>query len=263
MKTLTQIALIVSVMGLMMIFGCSNSTSPGTGELRMFLTDSPAQYDQVNIVVTKVEVHSTGSDSLGGWETVNNDTVTYNLLTLRNGANVLFGDAMLPAGMYTQIRLSIGSGSNVVIGGVQHPLDISSATGLKLNHNFNIASGTIYLLTLDFDAERSIVLTGNNVYKLKPVIRVEANDSVGSISGIVLPAAAHAQIMTQVDADTVIAFSDTTGAFYIPLLPVGSYNLFVSSPVLSFNDTTVTDVIVNRQQDYKHRHCYVKAGAVI
>jgi hypothetical protein len=251
MKTITSSVIILASLSMFIFGGCSNSTtSQKTGELQMFLADSPAQYDAVNIVVTKVEVHSAGSDSLSGWATIRNDTVTFNLLRLQNGVNVLLGDAMLPAGQYTQIRLSIGSGSNVVVNGTPYTLDISSATGLKLNNEFSIMASTLYLLTLDFDAAHSILQTGNGQYKLKPVIRVEANDSVGTISGIVLPVAVRAEAMTVSGSDTVTAFCDTTsGAFKLAILPAGTYNVFISTPNLSYSDTTVTGVVVTRQQD--------------
>jgi len=43
----------ISVLSLMAFISCSDSTKPaGPGRLRLFLTDSPAAYDQVNIVVT-------------------------------------------------------------------------------------------------------------------------------------------------------------------------------------------------------------------
>jgi hypothetical protein len=251
MKTMILSLLIVSLFGLFFITSCSNSTKPiGPGRLRLFLTDSPAEFDQVNIVVTRVDVHSANMDSLSGWETVNNDTATYNLLALRNGANTILGDTTLDPGKYTQIRMYIGSGSSVIVDGVSHPLEISANNTIKLNHEFDIAPATIFLLTLDFDAARSIVQTGNGDYRLMPVIRIEANDSVGTISGAVLPAAAKADVRAFTGVDTVDAFCDTlSGTFELPIMPAGSYNLKIASPNLSYTDSTVTGVVVSRQQN--------------
>ena len=110
------------------IFSCSDSTSPetGQGQLKITMVDSPAGYDQVNIVVTRVEVHKSGSDSSSGWFVINNNTATYDLLLLRNGASVVLGNHSLDAGHYTQIRLIIGTGSNVVVDGVTYPLEVPS-----------------------------------------------------------------------------------------------------------------------------------------
>ncbi|HVP07680.1 MAG TPA: DUF4382 domain-containing protein, partial [Candidatus Acidoferrum sp.] len=95
--------------GIISLICCSSSpTSSGYGELRLTLIDSPSAVSEVNIVVTKVEVHSSGLDSLSGWVTVRSDTATYYLLQLENGANAILGNKMLPAGKYTQVRLTIG-----------------------------------------------------------------------------------------------------------------------------------------------------------
>src|ERR1035437_9508197 len=146
--------------------GCSDSTtSPttGQGQIKVTMVDSPASFDQVNIVVARVEVLKLGADSSSGWIVINNHTATYDLLTLRNGASVVLGDSSLDIGHYTQIRLILGTGSNIVVGGIVYSLDVPSGTqtGIKLNHDFDIQSGVIYELMLNFNADHSIVLTGN------------------------------------------------------------------------------------------------------
>jgi hypothetical protein len=238
------------LLALALIAGCSDSpSSSGTGRLKVYLTDSPADFDEVNIKVDRVEVHSTGSDSLSGWAVVNADTATYDLLILRNGANALLGDQMLPAGKYTQIRLFIGDSSNVLVDGVRYDLEIPSNV-VKLNHNFDIIEGVLYELTLDFDAARSIVLTGNGRYKLQPVIRVTANAVSGAISGTVLPASAASFVMTTVGTDTVSAFCDTLmGEFLLAVMPVGIYDLSIIPSDITYRDTIVADVHVNALQE--------------
>jgi hypothetical protein len=241
---------IIAIMGgvfliLALIAGCSDSpSSSGTGQLKVYLTDTPAAFDQVNIEVIRVEVHSAISDTLSGWTVVNPDTAMYELLTLRNGANSLLGDQMLPVGQYTQIRLYIGDSSNVVVDGVRYSLDIPSNT-IKLNHNFNIAANTLYEFTLDFDASRSIIQTGNGQYRLHPVMRVMANAISGMISGIVLPASARGVVSTVVGEDTVSAFCDMmTGGFMLSVMPVGTYNLEIVPSNITYEDTTLTGVQV-------------------
>lgn len=248
----TLLRAISPLLCLLWIAGCSDSsTSPsGQGQVRLILVDSPAGFDEVNIVVTKVDVHAAGSDSASGWITLNNTPATYDLLELTNGANSVIGDEMLPVGKYTQIRLSIGTGSNVVIDGVSYDLDVSSATGLKLNHNFDIEEGNLYVLTLDFDAARSVKLTGNNQYKLHPVIRIVANVVSGSISGFINPVAIRATILTVIDVDTVSTMSDAiNGSFRLVALPAGIYNVTIVPDNESYLDTTITNVQVVAQQD--------------
>ncbi|MGA7838581.1 MAG: DUF4382 domain-containing protein [Ignavibacteriaceae bacterium] len=237
------------------LFGCSDSTGPATGQgqIMMKMVDAPGDYDQVNIVVTKVEVHSDVADSTSGWVTINNNTSTYDLLSLRNGANAILGDATLDAGHYTQIRLIIGAGSNVVVNGKAYSLDISSGaqTGIKLNHEFDIKDGQVYSLLLDFNAESSIILTGNNQYKLKPVIRVIPEVISGTISGKITPLTVKTTVTASNGIDTFTTVSDTTsGSFKLVALLAGSYNLtFTPAAYANYNDTTKASVLVTAEQN--------------
>ncbi|HEX9828593.1 MAG TPA: DUF4382 domain-containing protein [Bacteroidota bacterium] len=231
--------------------GCDSSTGPpGDGQIRMHMVDTPADYDEVNITVTRVEVHMAGSDSASGWVVVNSTPATYDLLDLRNGASAVLGDASLSAGHYTQIRLILGAGCNVVVGGVTFNLIVASGTetGVKLNHQFEIVSGETYELTLDFDASRSIVLTGALQYTLKPTIRVQANQTSGSISGTVLPLDASVMVWTIAGSDTVSTAPAEDGSFKLMALPEGSYDVRFEPENATYADTTISGVAVVKGQ---------------
>ena len=103
--------------------------------------------------------------------------IRYGILIFYNwlyGANAVLGDTSLSAGKYTQILLIVEDGSYVVDGGVKNNLIIPSGSqsGIKLNHSFDIEGGNLYEFYLDFNVDKSIIITGNGQYKLKPVIRV-------------------------------------------------------------------------------------------
>lgn len=251
MKKMILLGMTALATCILLVMGCSNSTSPsGTGRLRLTLIDSPAAYDSINIVVTRVEVHRAGMDSLSGWEVVRWDTTTYDLLTLRNGANALLGDTMLDNGQYTQIRLSIGDSSNIVVDGVRYDLDISANGTVKLNHTFTIEPNQLYDLTLDFDANHSIVRTGNGQYKLKPVIRVVANIVSGTISGAVSPASAQSLVSTISGIDTIGTYCDTTtGAFVLAALLAGTYDITIVPSDTTYLDSTLTGLTVTAGHD--------------
>lgn len=236
------------------IWGCSDSTSPAKeqGQIKITLVDAPAGFDQVNIVVTRVEVHTAGADSNSGWFVINNNAATYNLLTLRNGASVVMGNNSLDVGHYTQIRLIIGTGSNVVVNGVIYTLEIPSGeqSGLKLNHAFDIQPELLYELILDFDAERSIVLTGNGQYKLKPVIRVVPMVTSGTISGKINPVIAAGYVYAISGTDTAGTLAEPiTGSFKLMALLQQTYRVEVFSADPAYNDTTITNVIVVAKQN--------------
>ncbi len=255
MKNVSLFAGLIALLAAFLVTGCSDSptSATGPGQLRLRLVDSPGDYEQVNIAVTRVDVHMADADSLSGWTTINNTPATYDLLDLRNGANAILGDSTLVAGQYTQIRLLIGSGSTVVVDGVSYPLAIPSGmqTGVKLNHNFTIESGKLYELVLDFDAARSIHETGSHQYKLQPVIRVQAVVTSGSISGMIAPIASRALISTMIGTDTLSTAADTlTGAFKLVALPAGSYTIYIEpTDTLIYADTTITGISVVAQQN--------------
>ena len=248
------VVIVISIASAIIIFGCSDSTSPetGQGQMKITMVDAPAGFDQVNVVVTGVEVHRSGSDSSSGWFVINDSMATYDLLLLRNGASVVLGNHSLDAGHYSQIRVIIGTGSNVVVNGVIYPLEIPSGqqTGVKLNHSFDIQNGLIYELLLDFDAERSIVLTGNGQYKLKPVIRVTPVVISGTISGKINPVSAAGFIYAISGTDTALTVAEPiTGSFMLMALSEQTYRVEVFSSDLAYNDTTITNVNVIAQQN--------------
>jgi hypothetical protein len=236
------------------IFSCSDSTSPETeqGQLKVTMVDSPAGYDEVNIVVTRVEVHRSGSDSTNGWFVINNNTATYDLLRLRNGASVVLGNNYLDAGSYSQIRLIIGSGSNIVVDGITYPLEIPSGqqTGIKLNHAFVIESSLLYELILDFDAEHSIIHNGNGLYKLKPVIKVVPMIISGTISGKINPINAAGYVYAISGSDTSVTIAEPiTGSFKLMALTQRIYRVEIFSANAAYNDTTITNVNVVAMQN--------------
>lgn len=242
--------LAILLLGAVILFSCSKSTSPNMGSIQVYLTDAPASFDSVNIVVTQVSVHMAGNDSLSGWQTISDTTAHYDLLQLQNGAEVLFASHQLPAGQYTQIRLIIGTGSYVVVGGVSYPLTIPSGmqTGIKLNHTFTIVNGEVYQLLLDFDADMSIIQTGTGQYKLKPVIRVVPVQLSGDVKGVVIPHAVT--IFTTSGSDTIaVTEADTsTGFFKIIGLLAGSYDLKFHPESILYADSTIFNVNVTAGQ---------------
>jgi len=247
---------VLSLVVLLAWYGCtsSNSTDPQsnpTGIMQVLMTDYPAAYDQVNIVVDSVRVHVNNADTSSGWYTLNNTPTTYNVLNLVNGVNAMIGSAKLPVGHYTQLRLYIGSGSNVIVNGQSKSLSVPSGSqsGLKLSVDATIHSDAVYALTLDFDTGRSIVVSGppaNPNYSLKPVIRVVTTATTGTIAGTVSPAASQSSLWAYRTSDTLSTGTDVAGAFKFIGLLAGTYSLFVTPKDLSaYRDTTIANVSVN------------------
>ena len=181
-----------------------DSITPGKGRLEIYLTDSSEKYKAndsetylaVYITISKIQVHLAGEDeeTEGEWielELKNGETI-FDLIELKNeGLSVLLSEVELEPGKYTQIRLFVTDASILIeteeieedsklievtdeVPSDTIDVEIPSVyqTGLKLIHPFEIIKDETTKLTIDFDAEKSVVKTGNGEYKLKPVIKV-------------------------------------------------------------------------------------------
>ena len=261
MRKLLALALLA---GLLASAGCSshntasNSLSGTQGTVRLQMTDAPGPYDAVNLVVNQVAIHRGLPDSLeqdgvadstSGWEILSNQPATYDLMKLRNGVFATLGQAMVPAGHYTQIRLKLGAGSNLVVDGVTYPLTVPSGmqSGYKLVGEFDVPASGLVELALDFDAARSIHQTGNGKYMLKPTCRVMPMYDVGAIKGTIVPDSTAAWVYAISGADTIATgMPALDGSFLLTLLKAGTYSVAidVAAPL---RDTTLAGVVVSPQ----------------
>lgn len=164
--------------------GCGGPTSATpNGNFRVMLKDTPfSDAKAVLVTFSEVSVHASG----GGWTTVLTTPRTCDLKQLQNAQDVL-GATTLPAGHYTEVRLTVSSAAiyfeNAAPAGAC-AASITMPEGAKnssmtvppgqiiLNRPFDVgSSGTITML-LDFDGDKSINQTGNGAYMMQPVISV-------------------------------------------------------------------------------------------
>ncbi len=209
------------------------------------MTDAAGPYDEVNVDIREVEIHSTG----GGWQTLSivNPGI-YNLLDYSNGLDTLILSDSLPVGRISQIRLILGPNNTVKVGGVIYPLATPSAeqSGLKLQIHQDLVAGITYAITLDFDAARSVIQTGNGSYKLKPVIRTVVEGIDGGISGTVSPAVIT-PVFAIMGTDTTGGFTNANGDFLIQGLAPGTYTVIITPAAPQSNDTINNVVVVAGQ----------------
>jgi hypothetical protein len=123
-------------------------------------------------------------------------------------------------------------------------------SGLKLQVNKTFEAGVEYSILLDFDASQSIVLTGNNVYQLKPVIRTIDTAISGSIKGSVSPLTGNVLIVATSNGVTYTTVTAANGSFLIAGLPLGTYSITIT-PVLPLLPITITGktVVVGASTD--------------
>ncbi len=246
--TMKKFAIFTGVFALFLalMVSCKDNEGPnsgGTAQLKIYLTDAPAEYDAVYIDVQSVEIH-TDED---GWKTLNviNPGI-YDLLKFNSGIDTLIIDEDIAPQTISQIRLILGDNNSLVVDGVTHALETPSAetSGLKLNVHYTFEAGIAYELWMDFDAEQSIVEKGNGDYSLKPVIHVYTQAETGAISGSIFPVDAAFYVMATTPSDTIGTLIADDGTFLIGGVPAGNYDVTFSA-VAGFTDITVEDISVS------------------
>jgi hypothetical protein len=226
------------------------SSDANKARLQVFLTDDPANYQEVVIDVQDIRINYS-TDSTNGWQSLTNvNTGTYDVLKLVNDNDTLLADAELPAGKIQQIRLVLGSNNYVKIDGQTYNLTTPSAqqSGLKLNIHQDVNAGITYKLLLDFDAARSIVRTGNNKYILKPVIRTSLEAVGGSIHGFVTPSSVSTAVFAIQGPDTLAGTYTSNGSYWVKGLNAGTYALSFVPGDTTYQKQTKTGITVTTNQ---------------
>ena len=222
------------------LVACGGSGS-STGTLQLAMTDAPAcGYQHVYVTVTKIRVHqsATAQSTDAGWSELSITPQRIDLLSLTNGVLQELGSLPLPTGTYQQVRLVLADNpsspspsnplANALVLTTDPTTEIALSTpsaqqsGFKLQAHFDVLSGQVADMVLDFDACRSIVKSGNSGnYNIKPVVAVMKRLTT-AIEGYVHPSiAASVQVSTR-DPDNnlrVTVPNPTTGWFKLAYLP--------------------------------------------
>ena len=182
MKTIKKSWLFCGLISLAIILtfqvGCKKGDDKGTAQFSLSLESSNvtrATYDEVNIDIQRASIHtSTDAEETSGWFDLPTTTGIYDLLDYDAGNDTIFAfDPFLEVMTVSQIRLILGNANTIVVDGVTYDLDTPSAqtSGLKIQVHTQLQPDLIYKVVLDFDVNKSIVNTGNDKYKLSPVIK--------------------------------------------------------------------------------------------
>jgi hypothetical protein len=169
---------------------CGGSNNPsGTGSLNVMLKDSPYS-DAKSLLVTFSDVSVHRDDQPDeSWTKLpfagGATSRTCDLKKLTSAQDVL-GVGTLPAGHYTQIRLTVTEASlsfdNAAAGAacadtIALPAGNTAAVTIpsgvvKLNREFTVPSGGSTTILVDFDGDKSVNETGNGRFMMSPVISV-------------------------------------------------------------------------------------------
>ncbi|MFC1899511.1 DUF4382 domain-containing protein, partial [Chloroflexota bacterium] len=171
------------------------------GTLQINVTDPPpADVEKAIVYLTNIEVHKANAeqeqeqeesqsgddeqtqeqeqeqsqDTESGWFTVLEAPPSFDLMAVIDIEDVL-GSANILTGKYTQIRMEVSSVEVTTTDGEQFTANVPS-NKLKIVGSFEIEAGTTTILTLDFDGQKSLVVTGNGEAHFKPVVKLFIRD---------------------------------------------------------------------------------------
>jgi len=148
----------------------STGALPGEGTLEVRVTDAPdPSITAVYVTTDNIEVSVAGE----GWVTVIDEEITFELLALE-GVEAILGSAQLPAGKYTQVRLSVPE-VEVEKDGERVIAEVPSDT-IKLVGTFEIVADVKTFISLDFEVDKSLVERGRQGFLFKPVIKLAVGD---------------------------------------------------------------------------------------
>jgi hypothetical protein len=242
----------------MVLTGCgggSGGTQSGTGTLQVALTDAASPYASVVVSIKEIRAVQAGDENASE-ETLPlvatlSPSRVVDVLTLQF-AQTLLGEAGVPAGAYSQVRLVLdanpadGEPVNYVMladaPDVKLPLTTPSGqqSGLKINGDFSVAAGQLTALVLDFDPNKAVVHAGNSgKYLLKPTgIRLMESDAIlahyGAISGTVLPAEAWpSAVVSIIPQGSTVPFAtggvNLEDGSFRAFLPAGIYTVHITA----------------------------------
>ena len=109
------------------------------------------------------------SESATGWITVLDEEVSFDLLQVA-GVEGILGTAELEPGKYVQTRMHVSS-VVVTLDGEETEARVPSEI-IRIVRPITIVAGETTIATFDFDAQKSVVITGRGQALFKPVIKL-------------------------------------------------------------------------------------------
>jgi hypothetical protein len=266
-------AVVGSLLGIVAVTACSDSTGTNMGKLTVKLTDAPfpfAEVSRVDMHVVRIDARtqsvseneaSDASDT-DGWTTIASPNALINLLSLQGGVTTNLGTTSLATGNYNGFRLILDTEKSsvtlkdgtVLTGGNGIIFPSAAQTGIKINLDAPIqVTQDSSVMILDFDVGSSFVMRGNSIKNngllFKPVIRAVATELTGVLTGSVRstsatgPAVVGATVDVLKDGtaltDTVSAnvvastSTDASGNYRFSFLLPGAYEVRATPPAAS------------------------------
>ena len=167
---------VCGVLAIAAVVACE-STAPRLVPVTLHLTDAPgvaslsSPTDGEPLTVTGATVRisraylTPGESEDGPGLTITNEAQEYDLLALKDGATALLGNALIPEGQYSQLRLVVESADVTLSDGTTHALFVPSGeeSGIKVTFPGTITvGGSATGITVDFDPTANFRIAPHN-----------------------------------------------------------------------------------------------------
>jgi hypothetical protein len=140
------------------------------GEIEVRVTDAPPEgVTKVLVTVSRIEVHQADAAEEQGWITVIDGEKTFDLVAVI-GIEEVLDTKEFAIGKYTQVRMDVVS-VVVTLEGVDTDATVPSDR-LRIVGSFDVEGGVTTVLTLDFDAGQSVIVTGQGRVQFKPTVKL-------------------------------------------------------------------------------------------
>ena len=122
-----------------------------------------------NVQVSKNDENADDSS----WVTVFEGESSFDLIKLRDSSlAALLGESTLDTGLYSQIRMNVEV-IDAVIDNERVNVGVTLPSGkLKMVSSFEIKENQRTVVTIDFDAAKSLVFTGSDKVIFRPVVKL-------------------------------------------------------------------------------------------
>ena len=181
-KIITAVTALSLLAGLGLAGASCTEAEAKTGTIEVRVTDAPPGYEVTSIMVTvsEVAVHKAGDNGGGEWITLDIVEGTFNLLELE-GLELTLATEVVEAGKYTQLRMTVFTVEVTYLEEGETEATTVEATvpsgELKFVRPFDLEAGETIALLLDFDADKSVVITGNDKVIFNPVVTLATPQS--------------------------------------------------------------------------------------
>jgi hypothetical protein len=164
--------------GIFALTGCSDSmgldmyltSESNTVALERGIAPTTETVTALNVTLTGWEVHQSSAGTDSGWITLTTPTGAVDLMQIKN-IEELLSSSEISEGNYNQIRFYVETCQVTTESGT-YDAEVPS-TKISIATQFEVASGDMTEVVLSIDPEASLNITGNNKYKIQPVIHVK------------------------------------------------------------------------------------------